>query len=97
MLKGKERGEKEAPLWGDKKKREGRVTKQPAFSAPPSFPPAPLLAAKHVYPPSSRAGGPKALHDTTGLHPEERRVSCKYTLKQLSKRHIYIYQCVPHD
>lgn len=24
-------------------------------------------------------------------------LAAKYTLKQLSKRHIYIYQCVPHD
>lgn len=69
--------EKEAPLCGDTKKRGGRITKQPAFSEQPSFPPAPLCAAKHISPPSSHGGGPKVLHYTTGLHPGKRRVSCK--------------------
>lgn len=67
--------EKGAPLC--REMTGGHIKKIACLSTGPSLPPALLCAAKHIYPPLSRGGGPRALHYTTGLHPEKRRVSCK--------------------
>ena len=80
---------------GDMEKRGGRVTKHSAGLSPrPFFPPVPLCAAKHISPPSLCGGRPKALHYTTGLHPEKRRVSCKIHFEAtFEKAHLYLPMC----
>lgn len=100
-MKRKAWGVQAAPLrsLGDRKRREEDTEQN---SLPLCRPLLPACATVSVMPnvsilPAHMGEGQKLY--ITPLVYTLRTVlgAAKYTLKQLSKRHIYIYQCVPHD